>query len=98
MAMLITRHGTTLPIREPLTLDAMQRLVDGHIEILVLGGPPERRRVLISDGQGMVKQKPINFAATRLYRGEPARHRGVIVGDAIVAVLCNAGHDHETFE
>lgn len=100
MATLLKADGTTMPIAGPLTLPMMQCLVGGWIEIVTIGGTHERRDILIVDEEGLLKQKPLNEPATQLYRGGARirRHGGVIVGDAIRAVMLNAGLDNEAIE
>lgn len=98
MATLLKADGSSAAIDSPLTLKRMQQLVGGDVEIVTIGGSPARRDVLIVDESGLLKEKPINDAATALYRGTPARHAGLIVGDAIRCVCTNMGHDSEAYE
>lgn len=98
MAELLKADGTVHPITETLQLHSMQRLVGGYIEVVTIGGTPGRLEALIVDEEGLLKHKPLNEAATRLYRGEPPRHDGVIVGDAVRCVIVNAGLESETYE
>lgn len=92
MALLIKADGQLEPIHEPLTLEAMQRLVDGYIEMVTLGAGPNRRDVLIVDEDGRRKQKPLNHRATHLYRLD------TIVGDAILCTVIDPGEKTERIE
>ena len=98
MARLLRADGTIAPITEPLTLAAMQRLVGGYIETVSLGGSPGRWHVLIVNEDGRGLGLKLNARASMLYRGNPPRHDGVIVGDAIECVILHAGQDNETVE
>jgi hypothetical protein len=98
MATLLKADGSTRNITERLTLATMQRVVGGYIELVTIGGTPDRRDMLVVDEEGLLKQKPINQAATALYRGTPARHNGVIVGDAIRCTCTHIGTERETYE
>ena len=98
MAELLKADGTVHPITETLQLHSMQRLVGGYIEIVPIGGTPRRREVLVVDEEGLLKHKPLNEAATRLYRGNPPQHGGLIVGDAIRCVIVNEFLDGERYE
>lgn len=98
MATFLRADGATVAITEPLTLTSMQRLVGGYIEFVMIGGARGRREVLIVDEEGLLKNKPLNLRATKLYRGEPERHSGVIVGDVIRCVVLNEGQESEAYE
>ena len=95
MATLLKTDGTTEEISGELTLKRMQELVGGYIEMVRIG---PNGAVLIVDEEGRLKAKLLNFEATRLYRGEPARHHGIIVGDAIRCVVRNMGLESEVYE
>lgn len=65
-----------------LTLEQMQRLVGGYIEIVPLRGHEEQLLVVNEDGK--LKQLPVNSLATEEYMRFYGP-RDVIVGDAILA-------------
>lgn len=94
MAELLCADGTTKTLNGPLTLQNMQLLVGGYVEFVRIGGG----QLLIVDEDGLGKQKPLNTAATVLYRGVPAHHDGIIVGDAIRCVCIGMGTDAERYE
>jgi hypothetical protein len=94
MAILLRADGSSLAITGPLTLEHMQRLVGGYVEMVRIGAAGE---LLIVDEDGREKSKPINRAATALYQGSPPRHDGIIVGDAIQCVCSNMGLDDEAY-
>lgn len=98
MARLLRTDGIVTEITERLTLPVMQRLVGGYIEMVKIGGTFDRQELLIVDEDGHAKQKPLNQAATSLYRGTPAKHDGVIVGDAIRCICTNMGRTSEAYE
>jgi hypothetical protein len=91
MARLLKVDGTSAVIDRPLTLAVMQELVGGYIEVVTIGGRPNRRELLIVDEEGLLKGKPFNPTATGLYRG-------IIVGDAIHCVCVDMGLDTESYE
>jgi hypothetical protein len=97
MAILLKADGTTVAITEALTLPVMQRLVGGDIEIVTpAGGAPGA--VLICDECGRYRPRlRVNEAATRLYRGSPRHHDGVLFGDVIAAVCRDMGQETETY-
>lgn len=72
-----TKERITPPTGE-FTLEEMQTLVGGYIEIVrTVDG-----RWMVIDEEGKLKHKPLNIDATRLYiHGR----RDVIVGEAIIA-------------
>jgi hypothetical protein len=98
MATLLRTDGTQQAITEPLTLKSMQRLVGGYIEFVRIGGTPQRSEFLIVDEEGLLKKKSINEVATALYRGDPPRHSGLIVGDAIRCMVTSVGLEDEAYE
>jgi hypothetical protein len=54
--------------------------------------------VMLVDSDGRDKKLSVNITATELYRGNPARHDGFIVGDVILASVYNPGKDNERWE
>jgi hypothetical protein len=96
MATLLKTDGTARDISGSLTLTRMQHLVGGYIEVVRIDGGAGA--ILVVDEEGLLKQKPLNVTATRLYRGTPPRHTGVIVGDVIQCVCRHMGTDEETYE
>lgn len=95
MAMLLKADGTTEPITEELSLQAMQKIVGGYIEIVSLGS----HDCMVVDGEGLLKHYPVNPKATALYRQATpyALPHSVIVGDVICCVVSNMGHDNEAY-
>jgi len=89
--------GSELPVQGELTLQAMQELVGGYIEVVTIGGTATARELLIVDEDGLLKRKSVNARATALYRGTPPRHDGIIVGDAIQCVCLDGGTDLERY-
>ena len=97
MATLYRADGTSEGLDAPeggITLAELQRLVGGDIEVIRLGRP-HPKEVLIVNENGRALRLPLNDAATRLYRGTPARHQGVIVGDAVHARIYDPGTKRE---
>jgi hypothetical protein len=95
---LIKADGTSCAIDTALTLGEMQRLVGGYVEFVTIGGTPDRRELLIVDEEGLLKNKAVNWTATRLYRGNPPRHAGVIVGNVVQCHCLNIGTEEESYE
>jgi len=58
------------------TLEQAQKVVGGYVELVDL----EKYGCLLVDEEGLLKRKPINHLATKLYN---KLFDGVIVGDAI---------------
>jgi hypothetical protein len=65
------------PEGETWTLDELQELVGGYIELL---GVPSKDRVLVVNEDGRLKGLPLNKNATDLYQ------RDIIVGDAVITM------------
>ena len=65
------------PEGETWTLDELQELVGGYIELL---GVPSKDRVLVVNEDGRLKGLPFNKNATDLYQ------RDTIVGDAVITM------------
>jgi len=97
MATLLMADGREFPITKPLTLAAMQSYVGGYIEIVRIGGSLDALEILILDEDGRGKAKPLNLEATRLYRGDPPRHGGIIVGDVIRCICTHMGTEDEAY-
>jgi len=97
MATLLMADGREFPITKPLTLAGMQSYVGGYIEVVTIGGTPDAREILIVDEDGHGRGKSLNVEATRLYRGHPPRHDGVIVGDAIRCICTHMGTEDEAY-
>jgi hypothetical protein len=95
MAILLKADGTMAQVIGRLTVPVMQTLVGGYIEIVTIGSTLTKHEILIVDEEGLLKDKLINVRATRLYRGIPPRHNGIIVGDAIHCEVLNPGQDTE---
>lgn len=97
MATIIRANGTEAPINAELTLERMQAMVGGWIEVVTLDVTPDHSEVLIVNEEGLLDGLPPNAAATRLYRGSPAQHDGLIVGDAIHCKVLDLGLDTERY-
>jgi hypothetical protein len=98
MAAILRANGTRDPLdtrTAGLTLDAMHAIVGGFVEFVWIGGTDTAREVLIVNEDGLRLGLPVNPAATFLYRGIPARHEGVIVGDVILATVHDPGQATE---
>src|SRR5262245_30868724 len=98
MAHILRADGSTEPIEGALTLERMQTIVGGYVEVVTVGGTPRRREVLIVNDNGLNEGLWLNVVATAMYQGNPPRHSHVIVGDVIVGVLCDPGEDTERIE
>jgi hypothetical protein len=77
MAKIIRVDGTEEPIEGELTLELMQGVVGGYIEIAYM----QDGRMIVLDEEGKLKNKPVNEAATILYNNP----NDFIVGDIILA-------------
>jgi len=101
MATVLYADGTHADLPVPaggsLSLATMQEVVGGYIEVVTLltESLRNRRRVLVIDGEGRLKGKPLNRTATDLYR--VMLGGDVIVGDAILAEVINGGEHDETW-
>lgn len=66
-----------------LTLEQLQKLVGGYIEVIRQVPYEGRLATMIVDEEGLLKNKPVNFTATHLYRctkfGAPS-----IFGDVVL--------------
>lgn len=82
MAKLIRANGTTAEIKEKLTLEVMQKLVGGYIEIV---HSLDRKHIFICDEEGLLKNYPVNVTASLLGRKEKAIYNDVFCGDIIYA-------------
>lgn len=71
-------------------LHELQALVGGYIELVTLWPDP---RVLFCNEDGHRLGLALNPAATALYRGDPPRHDGLIVGPAVVMTRIEAGEE-----
>jgi hypothetical protein len=70
------------------TLDEMQELVGGYIEVVAAAGGYS----LVIDEEGRVKGKPFNELATAAHAiGRP------LVGDALLVTIEHPGSDNERF-
>lgn len=98
MATLLHADGRTAALAGPLSLETLQGHVGGSVEVVALSRKGTTWDVLLVDDEGRLKGKPINAAATALYRGDPPRHQNVIVGDAVRCTVRNVGFDDETYE
>jgi hypothetical protein len=81
MATLLRADGTAEVLQPPngvnWSLQELQTLVGGYIEIaMTLDG-----RWMVLDDEGKLKRKPLNAAATRVYK---YGRRDPVVGDALV--------------
>jgi hypothetical protein len=81
MATLLRSDGTMEVLQPPnginWSLTELQTLVGGDIEVV----STLDNKYLILDDHGKLKRKPLNIAATRIYK---YGRRDVIVGDAVV--------------
>ena len=62
-------------------LKELNKVVDGHIEIIYL---PKESSLMVVNEEGKLKDKPINTEATRLYRKNFPHISDFIVGDVLV--------------
>jgi len=60
--------------KETLTLEQVQKVVDGYVEVIKV---PNSHNILIVDEEGKLKNKPINVTASKLAQQE-------IVGDVVL--------------
>lgn len=106
MARILYTDGRVESIDSPgLTLDRMQAIVGGYIEIVYLDGPPPRPRlaVLVVNEDGHTLGLALNVQATSVYRAALVRRghapgpREVIVGDAIECLIADGGEATERF-
>jgi hypothetical protein len=84
--MIVMHVNETLgKLKEAPTLEEMQRLVGGYIEVI-----PERKlgkltgRLIVMDEEGKLKGKPVNRKATEKFR-ESLLPGDVLVGTVLVA-------------
>jgi len=77
MAKIIKADGTVETIDKELTLEVMQKVVGGYIQIVTA----PNGQLIVLDEEGKIKGKSVNVRATNLY-GNP---HDLIVGDVIVA-------------
>jgi hypothetical protein len=97
MAMLLKADGTKELIPEELTLEYMQWLVGGYIEMVApAGAAPGAVLIVHEEGRYQPKLR-VNEAATRLWRGQPRQHDGVLFGDVISAVCEDMGKESERY-
>ena len=66
-------------VEEKPTLEELQKLVGGYIEILY---SPDGKQIVINE-EGKMQGLPINYEATKIWLGTKHWH-DVIVGDAVV--------------
>jgi hypothetical protein len=68
--------------KEPLTLDQLQKLVGGYIELVNL---PESKEQMIINEEGKLMGLPINSTATKIFHDNyPHLQHDWICGDAII--------------
>lgn len=77
-AYILKSDGTRIDLDHKPTLSEAQKIVGGYIEFAQTGTP---RVTLVVDEEGLLKGKPINKAASRMYN---MYGYGNIVGDVIV--------------
>lgn len=78
------------------SLAEVKAFVGGYIELVSIRPPddmPPDQTMMFCNEDGHRLGLSLNHRATRLYRGDPPRHDGVIVGPAIVMTPREAGED-----
>lgn len=69
------------------SLEELQKFVDGYIEVVIL----DQDRVMIVNEDGKLLGLPINYTATKIWKGNAQRMRDFIVGDALLCSWREAG-------
>jgi hypothetical protein len=99
MATVFYVDGRVETLAGPLSLEQLQTLVGGYIEMVTLQVEGGVRHVLFIDEEGKLKGKPMNTRATVIHQAV-LRERGLpdedwIVGDVVLAQVRHEGTDEE---
>jgi len=91
MALRIDVDGSAQHVQGPLTLEQMQGIVGGSIQVVYLSSHGGVRYALVVDEEGLLRDVPaINVLATRLAQQQ-------IVGTALLVKITAEGTDEEAW-